>query len=93
MKELKYNTGWIYRRSSKNAKHKNKPDYVGTVNVEGKIFHIFGCVKNGRHGKWQSLSVVPIKQSRNQGSKLNLNVESAESMCFSAKIENQSNHE
>jgi hypothetical protein len=56
------NRGVLFRNDRKeNDKH---PDYRGTINVEGHEYEISAWIKEGKKGKFMSLSVKePFKKS------------------------------
>lgn len=53
--ELKEGQGTLH----KNDKEGNdkRPDYRGTANVGGTLYRVSGWIKEGKNGKWMSLSI------------------------------------
>jgi hypothetical protein len=67
MTEKKYddtNRGALFKNDRK--QQENHADYQGAVNVEGKDFYLNAWVREGKNGKYFSLSVKP-KQPRRDG--------------------------
>jgi hypothetical protein len=54
--ELKDGQGTLFR----NDKEDNaaRPDYRGEANIDGTLYRIAGWIKEGKNGKWLSLSIA-----------------------------------
>ena len=55
--ELKDGQGSFFRNDKQGID--SRPDYRGELNVNGTMYRISGWVKEGKSGKWMSLSVTP----------------------------------
>lgn len=60
--ELKDGQGTLF----KNDKDGNeaRPDYRGEANIGGEIYRVAGWLKQGKNGKWMSLSISPKDEDR-----------------------------
>ena len=63
--ELRENAGNLFRNEEK-SKDTDR-DYRGEVNIEGRLFWVSGWIKDGKRGKFLSLSVKPKDETRNVG--------------------------
>lgn len=53
--ETKQNTGAIFKNTNKKAE--THPDYKGQINVDGKLKEIALWIKDGKNGKFFSVSI------------------------------------
>lgn len=56
------NRGALFKNSE--PKTDKSPEYTGSINVDGKEFYLNGWVKDGKKGKFFSLSVKPKEQKQ-----------------------------
>ena len=54
------NRGALFRNSRKEKD--SHPDYNGTINIDGKEYWLNGWLKEGKQGKFFSLSVKPKEE-------------------------------
>lgn len=54
------NRGALFKNNEK--KSENSPEYTGLINIEGREFYLSGWVKEGKNGKFFSLSVKTKEQ-------------------------------
>lgn len=60
----KPNSGSLFKNKKKETdKH---PDYTGEINVDGKLLRLSAWIKDGKNGKWMSLSVSEQRQKTMQ---------------------------
>ena len=59
------NTGVLFKNDRKESDR--HPDYRGSINVDGAEFWLSSWIKEGKSGKFMSLSVTP-KDERSQSS-------------------------
>lgn len=57
---LKEGQGTLFKNSKEG--NEARPDYRGEVNLAGTIYRISGWLKEGKNGKWMSLSVEVPQQ-------------------------------
>lgn len=55
--ELKDGQGTLFKNDKDGVE--NRPDYRGELNIGGEIYKIAGWLKDGKNGKWMSLSAQP----------------------------------
>lgn len=53
--QQKPNTGSLFKNDRKEKD--THPDYTGTINLGGKSMRLSAWIKEGKKGKWMSLSV------------------------------------
>lgn len=53
--EQRPNTGTLFRNDRKTKD--NQPDYKGKINVNGEVFELAAWLKEGKKGKFFSLSI------------------------------------
>lgn len=51
------NRGALFKNDQK--KQDNHPDYSGSINVDGRDYYLSAWVKDGKNGKFFSMSVKP----------------------------------
>lgn len=51
------NRGALFKNDQK--KQYNHPDYSGSINVDGRDYYLSAWVKDGKNGKFFSMSVKP----------------------------------
>lgn len=51
--EIKPGQGTLHKAEKANER---APDYTGQLNIEGKLYRLAGWIKEGKAGKWLSLS-------------------------------------
>lgn len=56
------NRGVLFKNDRK--QQDNHPDYTGNINVDGHEFWLSAWIKDGRKGKFMSLSIKPKEQQR-----------------------------
>ena len=56
------NRGALFRNNRK--ERDTQPDYNGKINVEGRDFYLNGWLKEGKNGKFFSLSVKPVEETQ-----------------------------
>ncbi len=61
--ELNEGQGTLFRNTKKEEGSK-QPDYRGEVKLDGTLMEVAGWIKEGKNGKWVSLSIKP-KENRN----------------------------
>ncbi len=54
----KTNTGVLFK-NDKEGGNPNWPDYKGSINIEGEEFWLSAWIKEGKKGKFMSLSAKP----------------------------------
>ena len=60
------NTGVLFKTDPKKKKNENSPDYIGSLNVEGKEWTIFGLKKiSKKNESFLRLSIVESKPKPN----------------------------
>ena len=59
--ELKEGQGSFFRNDKKPEGSK-QPDYRGDLMLDGTLMEIAGWIKEGKNGKWMSLSVKPKEE-------------------------------
>jgi hypothetical protein len=57
------NRGALFNNRDRKEKD-SQPDYSGTLNVDGKEYFLNGWLKDGKSGKFFSLSVKPKEQQK-----------------------------
>lgn len=56
--ELNEGQGTLFRNDKKEEGSK-QPDYRGDVKLDGQLMEVAGWIKEGKRGKWVSLSIKP----------------------------------
>jgi hypothetical protein len=46
------NTGVLFKADPKKKKNENSPDYIGSINVEGREWTLFGRLKKSKANKF-----------------------------------------
>jgi hypothetical protein len=64
--ELKEGQGTFFRNELKEEGSK-QPDYRGELMFDGTLCEIAGWIKEGKKGKWMSLSVKPKEERIGKG--------------------------
>jgi len=64
--EQKPNTGTLFRNDKK-PEGSSQPDYRGSVNVEGHEYELAAWIKDGKNGKFMSLSLKEPYQKSGGG--------------------------
>ena len=55
--ELKDGQGTLFKNDKDGVE--TRPDYRGELNIDGTIYKVAGWIKEGKNGKWMSLSAKP----------------------------------
>jgi hypothetical protein len=55
------NSGALFKNDKKGVE--NRPDYTGKLDVEGTEYWVSAWVKDGKSGKFMSLSIKPKEQN------------------------------
>lgn len=63
--EQRDNSGSLFKNDKKQDGD-NKPNYTGSVMINGVEMWISAWLKDGQNGKWMSLSFKPKEQQRQQ---------------------------
>jgi hypothetical protein len=69
--ELNEGQGTLFRNDKKPEGSK-QPDYRGEAKLDGVLMEVAGWLKDGKNGKWMSLSIKP-KDSRPEASPREMN--------------------
>lgn len=59
--EIRPGQGTFHRNKQKDE-GSSQPDYRGDLNIAGVMYELGGWLKDGKSGKWMSLSVKPKEQ-------------------------------
>jgi uncharacterized protein (DUF736 family) len=65
--EIKDNSGNLFKNNKKEKE--SHPDYRGAIKVDGKLYDVAAWVKEGKNGKFFSLSVKEPYQKGDKQSK------------------------
>jgi hypothetical protein len=61
--ELKEGSGSLFKNDRKEKE--NHPDYAGSIMINGKEHWLSGWIKEGKKGKFFSLSIGKVKEQSN----------------------------
>lgn len=60
--EQKPNTGSLFKNDKQG--NEKRPDYTGSVNIDGRSYWLDAWLKDGTKGKWMSLALKPKEARR-----------------------------